>query len=82
MAMSSVKITVWPVNAPSFYVQWAMPTGLADERVARTLLDSVLRANEMSNTECTAEVQVDSTIVVGLSQQVRLVRRIRHYPKG
>ena len=80
LAMMNVKITVWPIDAPSFSIDWAMPVDSLDDRGMRALLASYLRQRGMQLCECVAELTVDGRVIVSISQQVKMVRRIKMYP--
>ncbi len=80
LAMMNVKITVWPIDAPSCSIDWTMPVDSLDDRGMRALLASYLRQRGMHLSECVAELTVDGQVIVSISQQVKMVRRIKMYP--
>lgn len=80
VAMMNVRVKVWPSDAPSFERSWSMPVDTIDDKGAKALLASVLRQRGMQLCECVAELTVDGVVVVSISQQVKMVRRIKMYP--
>lgn len=80
VAMMNVKITVWPIDAASYSIEWSMPVDSLDDKGMQDMLVSYLRQRGMQLRECVAELQVDGTVVVSIRQQVKMVRRIKMYP--
>lgn len=80
LAMMNVKIKIWPNDAPSFERIWMMPVDTLDDKGMQAMLASALRQSGMHLRECVAELSVDGTVVVCVTQQVRMVRRVKMYP--
>ena len=76
-----VKIKVWPNDASSFEVSWTMPASVLDDKGAKALLQSALRQSGMTMRECVAELSVDNQVVVCVTQQLRMVKTTKMYPK-
>lgn len=76
-----VHIKVWPNDASSFVVEWDMPSSVLDDKGAVALLQSVLRQSGMQLRECVAELSVNRQVIVCVTQQTKMVRSTRLYPK-
>lgn len=79
--MMHVHIKVWPSDASSFVVEWDMPSSVLDDKGAVALLRSVLRQSGMELRECVAELSVNTQVIVCVTQQCKMVRSTRLYPK-
>lgn len=82
LAMMNVKITVWPIDAPSCSIDWTMPVDSLDDRGMRALVASYLRQRGMHLRECVAELSIDSQVIVCVTQQIRMMRKTRMYPQS
>lgn len=76
-----VYIKVWPNDSVPFDTEWQMPVDVLDERGIKDLLDSFLRAQGLTLRECIVTLSVDELVIVRVSQQRKIVRSTRMYPK-
>ena len=80
LAMMNIKVTVWPSDELSFERCWAMPSDTLDDKGVTDLLASVLRQAGMGSRECVAELSIEGQVIVSITQQVKMVRRVQRYP--
>lgn len=76
-----VCIKVWPSDSPSYSAEWTMPQDVLDDPGVKSLLQSFLRLQGLGSRECTAELSVDGQVIVACSQQMKMVRTVRMYPR-
>ena len=76
-----VQIKVWPSDAPSYSTEWTMPQDVLDDKGVKSLLHSFLRAQGLELRECTAELTVDSQVIVAVRHQLKMVKTTRMCPR-